>query len=36
MSSEPHASEQDKDFVREALALHNVAVTQVETPEPKR
>ena len=28
MSSEPHASEQDKDFVREALALHNVAVTQ--------
>ena len=28
MSSEPHASEQDKGFVREALALHNVAVTQ--------
>ena len=28
MSSEPHASEQDKAFVREALALHNVAVTQ--------
>jgi GNAT superfamily N-acetyltransferase len=26
--SEPHASEQDKAFVREALALHNVAATQ--------
>ena len=26
--SEPHASEQDKTFVREALALYNVATTQ--------
>lgn len=26
--SEPHAGEQDKAFVREALALHNVAATQ--------
>jgi RimJ/RimL family protein N-acetyltransferase len=28
ITSEPHASEQDAAFVREALALHNVAVTQ--------
>ena len=26
--SEPHAGEQDTTFIREALALYNVAVTQ--------
>lgn len=28
ITSEPHASPEDAAFVREALALHNVAVTQ--------
>lgn len=28
ITSEPHAGERDAAFVREALALHNVAVTQ--------